>query len=601
MKQSFGGKANSLIQLKGKWNVPDFFIISKKEYEQFLEENNLKDKMMKRLKQKKYKEIKELINQASIPTSLLEKIQQKWKEKNFTLVAVRSSATKEDGEHKSFAGQYETVLNVTIEKIEQAIKTCWCSLYKENVIDYASEMDSYGMNVIIQKMISSDYAGVAFSKDITSTTGNYSVVEVLEGLGENLVSGIKTPTKVLIRRETKYPDLILGTCQLKTETIARLEAIILEVEKHFQKPMDIEFAIVKDEIYLLQARPITAFSTIPVPYSLTITRPYSLIEEELFYQGEYNGIKKMTRNLYYFKPMFIYQKELDNVAVYYNELDLEEDPTMMYYYINEDLEKLEKCQKQIIEYCHSLTEIIKQKKSIEISSFLNKIIEIIPWISLGQLAGHWKNIPRRVKKLFISFREKYDTIVHRSIDYLLEQLEKELPMELKKDLNFISLEEFTTHCYPSKEEIEKRKKGYIYFEKLHVTENRTAWLKNQNKWIKEDEKIKKQGQMAYPGKRIGKVCKVFSEKDLKKFQKGNILVTPMTVPKFISIMKQASAIITDEGGTTCHAAILARELKIPCIVGCKNATKQLNDGDMIEVNGELASYKKISEKKDLQS
>ena len=66
-------------------------------------------------------------------------------------------------------------------------------------------------------------------------------------------------------------------------------------------------------------------------------------------------------------------------------------------------------------------------------------------------------------------------------------------------------------------------------------------------------------------------------------------------------MKQASAIITDEGGTTCHAAIIARELKIPCIVGCKNATKQLNDGDIIEVNGELASYKKISEKKDLQS
>lgn len=68
----------------------------------------------------------------------------------------------------------------------------------------------------------------------------------------------------------------------------------------------------------------------------------------------------------------------------------------------------------------------------------------------------------------------------------------------------------------------------------------------------------------------------------------------MTVPKFIEIMKKASAIVTDEGGITCHAAIVSRELKIPCIVGCKNITKELKDGDMIEVDADKGKIRILS-------
>ena len=70
----------------------------------------------------------------------------------------------------------------------------------------------------------------------------------------------------------------------------------------------------------------------------------------------------------------------------------------------------------------------------------------------------------------------------------------------------------------------------------------------------------------------------------KKVNKGDILVASMTTPDYIPAMKKAAAIITDEGGITCHAAIIAREFNIPCIIGTKNATKTLKDNNIIEVN-----------------
>ena len=76
---------------------------------------------------------------------------------------------------------------------------------------------------------------------------------------------------------------------------------------------------------------------------------------------------------------------------------------------------------------------------------------------------------------------------------------------------------------------------------------------------------------------------VFGEKDIKKYKENDIIVSPMTTPKFSNIISSCKAIITDEGGEVCHAAIVARELKIPCVVGCKRATKVLKDGDIVTI------------------
>jgi pyruvate,water dikinase len=101
------------------------------------------------------------------------------------------------------------------------------------------------------------------------------------------------------------------------------------------------------------------------------------------------------------------------------------------------------------------------------------------------------------------------------------------------------------------------------------------------------------GQPACLGKATGKVKIIKNIREFEKINQGDILIAPMTTPDYVPIMKKVSAIVTDEGGATCHAAIVSREFNIPCIVGAGNATKVFTDGDFIEVNADLGIAKMI--------
>ena len=92
------------------------------------------------------------------------------------------------------------------------------------------------------------------------------------------------------------------------------------------------------------------------------------------------------------------------------------------------------------------------------------------------------------------------------------------------------------------------------------------------------------GQTAFTGQVRGRAVIINDPDEFKKFKKGGILITAMTHPEFLPIMKIAKGIVTNEGGITCHAAIVSRELGIPCIIGTKTATKIFRDGDLVEVD-----------------
>ncbi len=100
------------------------------------------------------------------------------------------------------------------------------------------------------------------------------------------------------------------------------------------------------------------------------------------------------------------------------------------------------------------------------------------------------------------------------------------------------------------------------------------------------KKIILKGIAASAGKVIGKVRIVQGATDTKNFKDGDVLVSKMTDPTMVIMMSKASAIITDTGGLTCHAAIVSREMGIPCIVATKEATKILKNGDKVLVDGD---------------
>ena len=146
----------------------------------------------------------------------------------------------------------------------------------------------------------------------------------------------------------------------------------------------------------------------------------------------------------------------------------------------------------------------------------------------------------------------------------------------------------------SKKELIERKKSYVFHEgKLYSGLDLAQYADKNNFEIRGyvGEKDSSLGYLltgstAFGGKIRGRVTLVFERSDIDKVKDGDVLVTAMTTPNLISAMKKAAAFVTDEGGVTCHAAIVARELRKPCIISTKIATKVLKDGDIVEVDAD---------------
>ena len=165
----------------------------------------------------------------------------------------------------------------------------------------------------------------------------------------------------------------------------------------------------------------------------------------------------------------------------------------------------------------------------------------------------------------------------------------------------MTIDEIVKDKKVSVDELKARNNGFAFYDgKIILKKDLNNFFKENafNIVLKEEEKIIKEdcikGSVAYPGKVKGIAKIVYSIEDTKKINEGDIIISPMTVPNFIDAVKRAKAIVTDEGGTVCHAALIARELKKTCIVGTKNATKILKDGMIIEVDGDMGIVKIIN-------
>lgn len=132
--------------------------------------------------------------------------------------------------------------------------------------------------------------------------------------------------------------------------------------------------------------------------------------------------------------------------------------------------------------------------------------------------------------------------------------------------------------------IEKNK---LYFVQTRPITTVTTSQKNLDSQIQIDSNLKLilEGQGASPGTGSGPAVIIKDPKELKRVQNGQILVTEMTTPDFVPAMKKVKGIVTDQGGQTSHAAIVSRELSVPCVVGTNTATKIIKEGDLITVDG----------------
>lgn len=216
-------------------------------------------------------------------------------------------------------------------------------------------------------------------------------------------------------------------------------------------------------------------------------------------------------------------------------------------------------------------------KELKIDKYHQKLFEALRW-----------------NGFIIDYKKKVFTLSHFYINFsLMKEIAKRLKIEQKFAHCLLEQEvkDALLHnkVLPLKVLESRYKRSVIFIHdgkiKLMVGKERKKFLKNHG--IGKEKKIKVKelkGQATNKGIAKGKAMIILGPKDFKKMRGGNILVTHMTTPEFIPIFKKASAIITDEGGITCHAAIISRELKVPCIVGTKIATQVFKDGDLVEVD-----------------
>jgi len=177
-------------------------------------------------------------------------------------VAVRSSASAEDSEAASFAGQQETYLNVEgVDDVCARVVDCWASFFSERAIFYRSHkgsLDDLAMAVVVQRMVDADKAGVLFTVDPVQRRRDQMIVEAVRGLGEQVVSGEVTPDHYVTDRSGRVKrSTLVGEGTLDEREIESLVELGRRLEDHFGGPQDIEWAIADGRIYLLQARPVT--------------------------------------------------------------------------------------------------------------------------------------------------------------------------------------------------------------------------------------------------------------------------------------------------------------------------------------------------------
>ena len=229
-----------------------------------------------------------IVSEADMGPELREEVTAAYRELGDDVpVAVRSSACAEDSEEASFAGQQETYLDVRgADDVVERIRDCWGSFFSERALFYRAQkgsLDDLGMAVVVQRLVSADVAGVLFTVDPVRRRKDRMVVEAVFGLGEACVSGQVTPDNYVLardgalkrRRLSVQPHVIEsapeggtvereldpaegGAATLEEDQLRELARLGEDLQGRLGGPQDIEWAIEGGELYVLQARPVTA-------------------------------------------------------------------------------------------------------------------------------------------------------------------------------------------------------------------------------------------------------------------------------------------------------------------------------------------------------
>lgn len=581
----------------------------------------------------------------AVPSEVAEEIERATAKLNVPRVSVRSSATCEDGTASAWAGQLETYLNTTPADVVARVRDCWLSLFSHSALSYGAAhgygAGQFAVAVVVQQMVNSDVSGIGFSVHPVTQEPNVQLIEACLGLGEAIVSGRIEPDQYVVERgngtilETSVgkqrEGLFMepgaaaaawralehdGTARkLNDEQVRQYAGMLERIHDHYGHPVDTEWALADGEFRLLQARPITTLADeyretlidASHPWEFLVRRPMSLVETSIWahwLDSEHAGgglemrvdhamsIQDKTGMANHF------MSEPASRATFEHVSDLLR---------NDRAQLVNLLQRAHTVYQDSLARIEQGADAFEglqeATDFYvhaAQFTTVLPSTVL-KVYEREKMDDAEVRKLAEGLRAHtlYPTIQRNIIDTMLLPIARATGFSSPEEAVHVVLWSEVCNESLDREVMEARlaeaKAGRHFIFQTDGKQDKVRFVSQtgyllmrlaRHRHVDQVEHSDQlTGQAAWPGIYQGRARVVLSPDAVGvEFHDGEVLVSIQSSPALMPLLQRCGAVVTDEGGIVCHAAIIARELGKPTLIGTGRATSEIKTGDLVEVD-----------------
>ncbi|QDT98062.1 PEP/pyruvate-binding domain-containing protein [Gimesia aquarii] len=650
-----GGKGASLGELMcAKAPVPPGFVVTSFAFQKFISQGDLKQIIVDTIQTlnagkidlaQANQQIHSALEVAAIPDEVIEAINKAEQTLQAGRVSVRSSATCEDSATSAWAGQLETFLDVTPDKIVENIRSCWLSLFSQSALSYGAThgyaAGQISVAVVVQKMIASEISGIGFSVHPVTQEPDIQLIEACLGLGEAIVSGRIVPDQFVVARHSneilesivgdqkealwmgsdhskpKWQDLDgRGTKpKITSQQVIEYSKILARLHDHYGHPIDTEWAIEDGAFQILQARPIT---TLANEYDQT------LIDESQEWQF-------LVRRPFFLLaatvlPFWLDSKHADKtLGTHLNETLLIQDDTGLFnlFYAKKSLDAYMEHIGNLLqnERAH-LIEILKHALGLYDQGYARIDRGLEGFDSLQEIEDFFADIAQHttVFPAWVLIYIESNQIQDPEVQALSEEIRSHTfyPVIERRILEPLAIKTAKTLGFSKPERAcelivwSELKNGLVTRDLLEsrlaaveagdrsifqvIEDQETFHLVSQTGYLLTRLAKQRQlqpashsheltGQVAWPGVFRGRAHVVLSLDAMgQTMEPDEVLVSIQSSPALMPLLERCGAIVTDDGGIACHAAILARELRKPALIGTQQATRKIKTGDLIEVD-----------------
>ena len=585
-------------------------------------------------------------DQSSVPAEVVDEVLAASRTFIDKRVSVRSSATCEDSASSAWAGQLDTFLDVKFEDILERLQDCWLSIFKESALIYGAHHGygpgHVGVAVVVQEMVPSEVSGLGFSVHPVTQEPDYMLIEACLGLGEAIVLGKIVPDQYVIERMTgTILDRSVGEQRsglflerdkskahwrnlgergkipkLRDEQVLEYSNLLSRIQDHYGYPVDTEWALQGGQFWLLQARPITTLAEEyndsiidkAEEWELAVRRPMSLMEVSLWshwFDAEHREARLIGIET---KRALSIQDDAgmanDYLAKQVRDSLLQH---VVHLFQNDRAQLLE-----ILQYGHRLyreseAQIQQGSRDFqnldEAADFMARVAQYTTAFPSFVLMASQQEGCQDPEAISLAEGLRAHTLYPAIERYIIDPL----AVKATKALGFSEPDQAPTVATWSelrqgsldRDTLEWRMEAVrngrrFVFQSLNGEDqvrflSQTGYLlmrlAKQRKIVMKENPDELVGQAAWPGLHRGRARVILSMDAVgQTIEEGEVLISIQSSPALMPLLQRCGAIVTDEGGVACHAAIISRELKKPTLIGTRSATSLIHTGDLVEVD-----------------